>query len=186
MRPARQIERPTAALNFFECEEEEYRSLAKAPRSWPPRSPWSQRARSFQGPLLDRNTGLADWLFQPYDAWGESLFVFSCHPLECSVIQIAASCSVINPLITSVSPSAHRISIPQPVPGFLRAMKVGRCSNIRRICAHGAQVQASKPATIPRSADGRDRPSTAAGNAGNHFPNETIGTVGCAHRRGAA
>jgi hypothetical protein len=74
--------------------------------------------------------------------------VFPCHPLECSAIHLAASCSVTKPLITSVSPSGHRISIPQPVPGFFRAMKVGRCSNIRRICAHGASVQASNPATI--------------------------------------
>src|ERR1700730_8506655 len=37
----------------------------------------------------------------PYDAWGGSLFAFPCHPLECSAIQIAASCSVTNPLITS-------------------------------------------------------------------------------------
>jgi hypothetical protein len=61
---------------------------------------------------------------------------------------LLASCSVIKPLITSVSPSGHRISIPQPVPGFFRAMKVGRCSNIRGICAHDGPVQASYPATI--------------------------------------
>jgi hypothetical protein len=147
--------------------------------------------RSLGVHLRKSNGGIGEKLFWrvpcscPYDAWGGSLFAFPCHPLECSAIQIAASCSVINPLITSVSPSGHRISIPQPVPGFLRAMNVGRCSNIRRICAHGTQVQASNPATIPRSADGRDRPSTPAGNTGNHCPNKTLGTVGCAIRRGA-
>jgi hypothetical protein len=51
-------------------------------------------------------------------------------------------------LITSVSPSGHRISTTQPDPGFFRATKVGRCSDIPRICACGGQVQASYPATI--------------------------------------
>lgn len=40
---------------------------------------------------------------------------------------------------------------PQPSPGFFRAMKIGRCSNIRRICAYGAPVQASYPAAIKLS-----------------------------------
>ena len=62
--------------------------------------------------------------------WEALSFVFSSHVLECSAIHLAASCSVMKPLITSVSPSGHRISIPQPVPGFFRAMKVGGCSNI--------------------------------------------------------
>jgi hypothetical protein len=74
--------------------------------------------------------------------------VFPGHALECSAIHLPASCSVIKPLITSVSPSGHRISIPQPVPGIFRAMKVGRCSIIPRICADGGPVQASHPATI--------------------------------------
>jgi len=74
--------------------------------------------------------------------------VFPRHALECSAIHLPASCSVIKPLITSVSPSGHRISIPQPVPGIFRAMKVGRCSIIPRICADGGPVQASHPATI--------------------------------------
>ena len=74
--------------------------------------------------------------------------VFPRHALECSAIHLPASCSVIKPLITSVSPSGHRISIPQPVPGIFRAMKVGRCSIIRRICADGGPIQASYPATI--------------------------------------
>jgi hypothetical protein len=51
-------------------------------------------------------------------------------------------------LITSVSPSGHRISTPQPDPGFFRATKVGRCSDILRICAYGGPIQASYPATI--------------------------------------
>src|ERR1700690_598698 len=52
------------------------------------------------------------------------------------------------PLIASVSPSGHRISTPQPDPGFFRATKVGRCSDITRICACGLPIQASYPATI--------------------------------------
>jgi hypothetical protein len=52
------------------------------------------------------------------------------------------------PLTTSVSPSGHRISIPQPVPGFFRAMKIGRCSNISGICANGGPLQGSHPAPI--------------------------------------
>jgi hypothetical protein len=51
-------------------------------------------------------------------------------------------------LITSVSPSGHKISIPQPDPGIFRATKVGSCSDIRRICAWGGPIQASDPATI--------------------------------------
>jgi hypothetical protein len=75
---------------------------------------------------------------------------FPATPLEfsCSVIHLIASYSVIKPLITSVSPSGHRISTPQPDPGFFRATKVGRCSDILRICAYGGPVQASYPATI--------------------------------------
>jgi hypothetical protein len=38
--------------------------------------------------------------------------------------------------------------MPQPDPGFFRTMKVGRCSDIRGICAYGGPVQASYPATI--------------------------------------
>jgi hypothetical protein len=52
------------------------------------------------------------------------------------------------PLIASVSPSGHRISTSQPEPGFFRATKAGRCSNILRICAYGGPVQASYPASI--------------------------------------
>jgi hypothetical protein len=74
--------------------------------------------------------------------------VFPCHALECSAIHLAASCSVMKPLITSVSPSGHKISTPQPDPGFFRATKVGRCSDILRLCACGGPVQASYPATI--------------------------------------
>src|SRR6476660_5408934 len=75
-------------------------------------------------------------------------FVLPCHAWECSAIHLAASCSVMNPLMTSVSPSGHRISTPQPEPGFFRATKVGRCSDILRICAYDGPVQASYPATI--------------------------------------
>jgi hypothetical protein len=60
---------------------------------------------------------------------------------------------------TSVSPSGHRISTRQPVPGFFRAMKVGCCSSIRRICAGADTVQASYPAITPG-----DSPSTTQGN----------------------
>jgi hypothetical protein len=56
-------------------------------------------------------------------------------PCSCSVIHLSASYSVINPLIASVSPSGHKISTPQPDPGFFRATKVGRCSDIPRLCA---------------------------------------------------
>jgi hypothetical protein len=82
--------------------------------------------------------------------------VFPCRAFECSAIQLAASCSVVKPLITSVSPSGHRISIPQPVPGFFRAMKVGSCSSIRRICTYGSPIQASYPAPIKLSHCARD------------------------------
>jgi hypothetical protein len=40
------------------------------------------------------------------------------------------------PLITSVSPSGHRISTPQPDPGFFRATKVGRCSDVPKITGY--------------------------------------------------
>src|ERR1700730_1499580 len=39
------------------------------------------------------------------------------------------------------------LSTPQPDPGFFRATKAGRCSDIQRICACGGPVQASYPAT---------------------------------------
>src|ERR1700675_726662 len=71
-----------------------------------------------------------------------------CHALECSAIHLAASFSVMKPLTASVSPSGHKMSTPQPDPGFFRATKVGRCSDIPRICACGGTVQASHPATI--------------------------------------
>ena len=58
------------------------------------------------------------------------------------------------PLIASVSPSGHRISTPQPNPGFFRATKVGRCSDIPRICAYGSPVQGSHPATITHAGPG--------------------------------
>jgi hypothetical protein len=67
---------------------------------------------------------------------------------SCSAIHLTASCSVAKPLTTSVSPSGQRISTPQPEPGFFRATKTGRCSDIPRIWACGGPVQASYPATI--------------------------------------
>jgi hypothetical protein len=70
------------------------------------------------------------------------LLLFPCQPSECSAIHLTASCSVIKPLITSVSPSSQRISTTQPDRGFFRATKVGRCSDILGICAYGAPVQA--------------------------------------------
>jgi len=83
-----------------------------------------------------------------YDRRSAIWFASPCHALECSAIHLTASCSVMNPLIASVSPSGHRISTPQPDPGFFRATKLGRCSDILRICACGGPVQASYPATI--------------------------------------
>ena len=91
-------------------------------------------------------------------------FVFSSHVLECSAIHLAASCSVMKPLITSVSPSGHRISIPQPVPGFFRAPKVGRCSNIPSSMNRWRPVQASHPDTIKL----RNSPNAGPGSAGCH------------------
>jgi hypothetical protein len=82
----------------------------------------------------------------PQFACGDLSFVFPGHAFECSAIHLAASCSVMKPLITSVSPSGHKISTPQPDPGFFRATKVGRCSDILRICACGVSVQARYPA----------------------------------------
>ena len=81
-------------------------------------------------------------------AWRALSFVFPCQALECSAIHLTASCSVMKPLIASVSPSGHRISTSQPEPGFFRATKAGRCSTILRICAYGGPVQASYPASI--------------------------------------
>ena len=77
-----------------------------------------------------------------------SHLLFSCQLSECLANHSAASFSLAKPLITSVSPSGQRTSITQPNPGFFRATKVGRCSDILRICAYGCAVQASYPATI--------------------------------------
>jgi hypothetical protein len=94
--------------------------------------------------------------------------VFAC---ECSAIHLTASCSVMKPLITSVSPSGHRISTPQPNPGFFRATKVGRCSDIRRICACADTVQASYPATIRNSpCTTLGRPPVSPGFTGSRTP----------------
>src|SRR3984893_12866073 len=75
------------------------------------------------------------------------------------------------PLTTSVSPSGHRISTPQPDPGFFRATKVGRCSDMFRICAHGATLQASYPDTIKPTHDQ---------NLKGRFPRQACGS----HPRG--
>src|SRR5256886_9710421 len=64
-----------------------------------------------------------------------------CHALECSAIHLTASCSVMKPLITSVSPSGHRISTPQPDPGFFRATKLGRCSDVPKITACNVDIK---------------------------------------------
>ena len=93
---------------------------------------------------------LASWLgsLGPFGVVRHSYFPAAPFECSCSVIHLSASYSVIKPLIASISPSGHRISTPQPDPGFFRATKVGRCSDILRICACGGQVQASYPATI--------------------------------------
>jgi hypothetical protein len=82
---------------------------------------------------------------QPADRENGGAIGLEC---SCSVIHLSASYSAIKPLMASVSPSGQRISTSQPVPGFFRATKVGRCSDILRICACGGSVQASYPATI--------------------------------------
>jgi hypothetical protein len=69
--------------------------------------------------------------------------VFPTRSSECLAIHSAACFSVAKPLTTSVSPSGQRTSTTQPSPGFFRATKTGRCSDIRRICACGAPDQAS-------------------------------------------
>ena len=82
---------------------------------------------------------------QPADRENGGAIGLEC---SCSVIHLSASYSAIKPLMASVSPSGQRISTSQPVPGFFRATKVGRCSDILRICACGGPVQASYPAAI--------------------------------------
>jgi hypothetical protein len=74
--------------------------------------------------------------------------VFPTRSSECLAIHSAACFSVAKPLTTSVSPSGQRTSTTQPNPGFFRGTKVGRCSDILRICACAGPVQASHPATI--------------------------------------
>ena len=75
--------------------------------------------------------------------------VFPWQPSECLAIHSAACCSVVKPLTTSVSPSGQRTSTTQPNPGLpFRATKAGRYSDISRICAYGAPVQAGRLATI--------------------------------------
>src|ERR1700726_55816 len=71
--------------------------------------------------------------------------LFSCQVSECLATHSAACFSVVKPLITSVSPSGQRISTTQPSPGFFRATKMGRYSDIVRMCAYGGPVQASYP-----------------------------------------
>jgi hypothetical protein len=74
--------------------------------------------------------------------------VFPCQPLECLAIHSTACCSVAKPLTTSVSPSGQT-STTQVNPGLpFRATKAGRYSDISRICAYGAPVQAGRLTTI--------------------------------------
>jgi hypothetical protein len=103
--------------------------------------------RSSVSPVAMSIIDLSSWLGS-YGVWGALSFVVPNHTLECSAIHLTASCSVMKPLTTSVSPSGHRISTPQPDPGFFRATKDGRCSDILGICAYGGPVQASYPAAI--------------------------------------
>ena len=97
--------------------------------------------RTSIGTSRDRSAGSGRFLQVP-ELEGPA----SCHAFECSAIHLTASPSVTKPLTTSVSPSGHKISIPQPVPGFFRAMNVGCCSSIGRVCACGGQVQANHAA----------------------------------------
>jgi hypothetical protein len=62
-----------------------------------------------------------------------SHLLFSCQVSECLSTHSAACFSVVEPLITSVSPSGQRISTTQPSPGFFRATKISRYSDILRI-----------------------------------------------------
>src|ERR1700692_4021045 len=77
-------------------------------------------------------------------ARGEVTCANPCHALECSAIHRTASRSVKKLLMTSALPSGHTISTPQPVPGFLRAVKVGRRTNIYRICAADCAVSSQE------------------------------------------
>ena len=90
------------------------------PTDWSSRQPAGSRRRVFRGHS-----------------------VFSTRSSECLAIHSAACFSVAKPLTTSVSPSGQRTSTTQPSPGFFRATKTGRCSDIRQICACGAPDQAS-------------------------------------------
>ena len=74
-----------------------------------------------------------------------SHLLFSCQVSECLSTHSAACFSVVKPLITSVSPSGQRISTTQPSPGFFRATKMGRYSDILRIWAYGGPVQVGFP-----------------------------------------
>src|SRR5260370_5321773 len=100
----------------------------------------ASRRSDFTAPRRQLVT-LNDAGWGPEGVWGDLSFVFPCNALECSAIHLAASCSVIKPLITSVSPSGHRISTPQPDPGFFRATKVGRCSDVPKITACNVDVK---------------------------------------------
>lgn len=66
------------------------------------------------------------------EAFGDLSLAFPGLALECScsAIHLTASYSATKPLMTPVSPSGHRISTSQPDPGFFRAPKVGRCSDM--------------------------------------------------------
>ena len=130
----------------------------RLPGAWSPRIPHSSAGFLESGKRLQRIAGRSARRRAAgvRSEGSQGRFRMACYlyfpatPLEflCSVIHLIASYSVIKPLITSVSPSGHRISTPQPDPGFFRATNVGRCSDILRICAYGGPVQASYPATI--------------------------------------
>ena len=133
----------------------------RLPGAWSPRIPHSSAGFLESGKRLQRIAGRSARRRAAgvRSEGSQGRFRMACYlyfpatPLEflCSVIHLIASYSVIKPLITSVSPSGHRISTPQPDPGFFRATKAGRCSDILRICAAGGPVQASDPDRLPQT-----------------------------------
>jgi hypothetical protein len=93
---------------------------------------------------VDEYGGLTVGVSMAFGATWSSYFPGVALEYSCSAIHLTASSSVIKSLITAVSPSGHKISTPQPDPGFFRATKVG----IRQTCACGLTIQASHPAII--------------------------------------
>jgi hypothetical protein len=72
---------------------------------------------------------------------------FAC---SCSVIHLSASYSVIKPLITSVSPSGHRISTPQQTREFSAPRKLVAARTSFEYAPVGSHF---KPAILPQSSD---------------------------------